>query len=418
MARADTLTLIPLDNLARVLQIDLLHFNGVVSARRPLRNACDDVWLQHDYQFVGRCSRESLAMALRQAEDTVMQYLGYSPFPRWFVDEPHGIESIARTDMFGVGSMNVRGLSKSLQTNYGYVIAGGRRAASPIGLGAAVVYSDTDGDGFNDRATVTVPTTVTDPDEVCIFYPGEGADPRWEIRPVAVTLSGGNAVITFGTQQAVLPELLERLTDLTDAPPTVDGDNLANFLTTVDVYRVYHDVSQQAVFYTEASCATCGGTGCAACDFTVETGCLGVRDPVLGILTYKRADWDATNSQFVETGFSNGREPDRVTISYRAGWIDESQTRPMRYIDSTWERMIGFYAITLLDTEMPGCDNSRRVWKHYQENLAKSQSTGNGVGSSTQLAEQDLNNPFGTSFAAVRLWRYLRSNNKQLVTAR
>lgn len=418
MARSDTLTLIPLDNIARVLQIDPLHFNSVVSERRPLRNACDDVWLQHDWQFVGRCSRESLAMALRQAEDTVMQVTGYAPAPRWFADEPHTIDQIARTDAFGVGSLNVRGLNKSVTSDYGYVIAGGKRAVAMIEIGAAVVYSDQNGDGFNETATVTVATVLTDPDEICVFYPGESADPRWEIRPVKVEISAGVATITFGIQQAVLPDLLEVLTDLTDAAPTVDGDDVTNFLTTVDVYRVYNDPSQQATFYTEGTCWSCDGSGCAVCGFTAETGCLGMRDPVLGILTYNRADWDATTETFTEKNFSAAREPDRVKISYRAGWVDPTQTRPYRYMDPTWERMICFYAITLLDTEMPGCDNSRRIWKHYQENLAKSQSTGAGVGSTTQLADQDLNNPFGTSFAAVRLWRYIRSNNKQLVTAR
>lgn len=418
MARSDTLTLIPLDNLARMLQIDPLHFNGVVSARRPLRNACDDVWLQHDWQFVGRCSRDSLAMALRQAEDTVMQYIGYSPAPRWFSEEPHQIEPIASPEAFGVGSLNVRGLNKSIKSDYGYVIAGGQRAVTVVEAGAAVVYSDPDGDGFNELATVVSATALTDPDEIHIFYPGESADPRWEIRPVTVTISGGNATITFGIQQAVLPEKLELLTDLTDEPPTVDGDDTTNFLTTVDVYRVYNDPSQQATFYTEGTCWACDGSGCAACGFDAETGCLGIRDPVLGVLTYNRADWDSTTSSFTAASFTNGREPDRVKIWYQAGWVDQTQTRPMRYIDPTWERMIGFYAITLLDTDPPGCDNTRRIWKHYQENLAKSQSIGNGVGSSTSLSDRDLNNPFGTSFAAVRLFRYITSNNKQLVTAR
>lgn len=418
MARSDTLTLIPLDSLAKILQIDPLHFNGVVSARRPLRNACDDVWLQHDYQFVGRTSRESLAMALRQAEDTVMQFIGYSPAPRWFIEEPHQIEPISRTDAFGVGFLNVRGLSKSIQSNYGYVLSGGQRAVSAIEAGSAITYSDPDGDGFNELATVSVVTALTDPDEIHVFYPGESADPRWEIRPINVSISGGVATITFGMQLAVLPELLDLFTDLTDAPPTVDGDDLTNFLTTVDVYRVYNDPSEQAIFYTEGTCFSCDGSGCTACGFDAETGCIGLRDPVLGILTYNRADWNDTTSSFDKASFTNTREPDRVKIWYRAGWVDQTLSRPLRYIDPTWERMIGFYAITLLDTDPPGCDNTRRVWKKYQENLAKSQSIGNGVGSSTQLSDRDLGNPFGTTFGAVRLFRYITSNNKQLVTAR
>jgi hypothetical protein len=418
MARSDTVTLLPLDRVAAIIQIDPLHFNGVVSARRPLRNACDDVWLQHDYQFVGRCSRESLAFALHQCEDMVAAHTGYPLLPTWIAEEDQSVETLGIVELYGSGSTNARGHAKSITANKGYIRALGRRAVSSISVGAAVVYSDLDGDGYKETATASSPTTLTDPEEISVFYPGESGDDRWEIRPATITIVAGTATAVFKREQAVLPELLEKMTDLTDAPPTIDGDDDTNFLTTVDLYRVYNDPSQQVVFYSEGSCASCGGTGCDSCGFDVETGCLGIRDPRLGVLSYKRADWDVATQAYVAAAFTQGREPDRMLIWYKAGWKDTRLKYPNRQMDPTWERLLVYYALSKLDTDAPGCDNTRRIIRHYQEDLAKSQSTGAGVGSSTQISQSDLDNPLGTRRGAVDMWRYMNSANVQLLNAR
>lgn len=405
MARSQIDTLMPLDRFAAVLQIDPLHFNGVISVRRPLRNACDDVWFQHDYQFVGRCSRDAAAMAIRQCEDLVAQYFGFDLLPRWVAAEDCQIDRFGAPEMFG-NSLNIRGLGKSTTVRRGYIIGGGVRAVEVIQLAAAVTYTDTDGDGYAETVTATAPTAVPDT-EVHAFYPGESADITWEIRPVTVSSSGGVVTVTFRREQAVLPELMERLTDLSDVPPSIDGDEDANFLTTIDIYRVYNDPSQQATFYSEgSSCASCGGNGCAACDFDVESGCLTVRDPRLGLVAYQRADWDATSSSFNAAGFSQGREPDRLKVWYRAGWQDTRQADPLRTMDPTMERMLAYFAVSKLNTDAPACDNTRHLIRLYQEDLAKSQSAGNGVGQTYQLSDSDLRNPFGTARGALDFWRY------------
>jgi hypothetical protein len=410
MARASTVTLIPIDRVASILQIDPLHFNGVTSQRRPLRNACDDVWFQHDYQSTGRISRESLALALYEAEMTVASYLGFPRLPMWFVDEEHPIQRAMRPESVSIGSFNVRGDKKSVRSVWGYVTDLGVRATATIQLLAAVVYNDSDGDGYKETATVVVPTTITNPQEISVFYPGKSADQSWEIRPVDIVISGGNATLTFRREQAVLESHLELLNDTADRPPTVDGDDDLNFLNTVDVYRVYTDHSTQATFVTENDSAGCDESS-EGCGTTEESGCLTVRNARLGLLAYDRADWDSVNSRFTAAAFGD-REPQKIKISYRAGGMNKSLKYPYRQMDANWERLIVYYAFTLLDTEVTGCENTKRVVSHMRQDKAKSVPNVE----TWNLSRHDLDCPIGTTRAALQLYRLIETD--RLVTAR
>lgn len=417
MALAPTTTLIPLDRFATILQIDPLHFNGVVSENRPTRNACDDLWFQHDYQWAGRVSRESLAEALYQAEQTVAGYLGFMPLPAWIAAEECRIDQPLLPESYSLLSVNLRGFKKSIRAKWGMVQSTGRRGSTLISAGAAVVYSSVDGDTYKEHAQVVVATTVTDPDEISIFYPGKSASPAWEIRPTTVVISGGNATITFRREQAAIESELEKQNDMAEGASgiTINGDDDTKFLTTVDVYRIYNDPSQQATFLTEDTCGSCDGDGCAVCGLTADTGCLSIRDQRLSILAYNSAVWNAVTQTFDSAPFNAGREPDRIKIWYRAGLRDENQTLPNRQMHPMWERMICFYAVTLLDTEVSGCENTKRIFFHQREDLALSTKSG----TSFSLSPANLDCPLGTSRAAIALWRAIQTSlHGRLSTAR
>lgn len=404
MAYASIRTLIPLDDVARFLQIDPLHFNGVDSTLRVKRSSCDDVWSQHDWQMTGRASRESLAMALKQAEDTVVSLLGYSPLPTWFLEEEHQIVKPASPELFFTNSSNVRGQQKSVIADFKYVLEGGRRATSVIELSSPVVYSDPNGDNYKELATVSVATVITDPEEISVFYPGKGGAEEWEIRPVTIEIGAGIAVITFQKYQVPLENLVETLVgpEQGNNYKSIDGDDDANFLQTVDVYRVYNDPSQQLLFYTENGCVNCGGSGCSVCSATSESGCLYVRDEELGILAYTRADWNTDTGSFDLASYVNCREPDKVKIWYHAGYRDKKRTMPKREMDITWERLIIFYALTLMDTDVGWCDNTKRIYAYQLEEMNK-----NSSGKSYSVPDRILNNPLGVTRAALNLWRQI-----------
>lgn len=414
MAYASIRTLIPLDNFAKILQIDPIHFNSIVTDLRPELNACDDIFAQHDWQMTGRISREAVAQALKQAEDTVISYLGYSPVPTWFEEEEHEIARPFKPELTYTRNMDIRGKKQSIDTNYGHFIEGGRKAKVLIDDAVAIVYSDSDGDGYNETATVTVTTTITEPSEICTYYPGKSGADIWEIRPTTVSIGAGVATIVFKKYQVALEVLLEKLADsIGDSYRAIDGDNDANFLSTVDVYQVYNDPSEQLYFYTEDSCQTCGGTGCVACGNLAESGCMYVRDSKLGIVGVARSTWNANTESFVAASFTNSRIPDKVKIWYRAGFQNRDLDHPLIQMDPSWERLLVFYSLTLMDTEIDGCENTQRIISYMRQDLARPMAEGTFA-----MASRDLDCPLGTSRAALMLWKRIVSPGVRLIKNR
>ena len=75
MARAETITLLPLDRYATIMRMSVCHFNQVDGVKAPLRSGCDDVWDQPE--------REDLAWAMATAEEMIAHELGFWPAPKW-----------------------------------------------------------------------------------------------------------------------------------------------------------------------------------------------------------------------------------------------------------------------------------------------------------------------------------------------
>lgn len=404
MARSDIVTQIPLDDAARILGIDPYHYNSLVTTRHPENSAADDIWWQHPWQRVGQLSRDDLAQALYWAEQNTAKFLGYYLIPQWIRSEEHRPEKPA-VGLINQYSLNSRMQYKSIRLDYGYVLGAGVRASSLIEAGAAIVYSDEDGDGYAETATVTVTTTVTDDEEIRAFFPGEDGAEEWEIRPVRVSISAGTATIIFKRYLVPDPDLWEQDPDPGEIWRAIDGDDITNFLTTIDVYRVYHDPSTQAIFYNErSSCSICGGTGCAACNFYTESGCVAVKDERLGIVTYQRASWDEDEEGWYLVN-SEYPDPDKIKVHYRAGKVNHRLNRPYTDIDPMWKQAIIYYAMSFFDRNMATSENTHNIWRYQTEDLAVASRE-----RSFQIGVGDLTNPLGTTRGAISLWKMILQN--------
>lgn len=297
MARASTPTLLPLYRWAQLMGISPLNFCQIGADAHP-QTGCGHIIYQYDWQNADAVGRESIASAIRQAEDILADLVGYRLLPSWEVDEFERTTRPARRELYNVSLKGVRSQLQSVQTKLGHVISGGIQAKAVIAAGQTVTYSDQDGDGYNERARVTVTTTVTDPDEIAIFFPGESGADEWEIKPIKVSIASGTATIDFRREQLPNPDLWERL----DAAE-IDGDIDANFLTTVDVYRRYNDPQQQVQLMWEPlpeSFCGCGDDSCISCNWSTQFGCMMARDNRLGLFTYRPASWNATTEDFDE----------------------------------------------------------------------------------------------------------------------
>lgn len=403
MARSDITTIIPLDRAAAILGINPWHFNQIATGRVPETNACDDVWFQTAYQRIGQGSRDDLAIALRQAEDMVFKYLSYFPLPVWVDSEEQPLEKPFAVELAS-RSWNSRGQYKSIRANYGYVQEVGRRAKTLLDEAAAIVYSDADGDGYAELATVTLVTSITEAQEIRVYFPAESGMDMWEIRPIDVTITAGVATITFKKYLVPVPNLWTKEPDITDDDPVyraIDGDDTANFITAVDVYRVYTDTTEQATFYHEGTCGSCSGSGCEACGWSTETACLRIRDSRLGLLSYMPASWDEDDEVW-NYSTSCCSEAEKIILHYRAGTINRNMKYPYLQIDPLWERAIVYFAFSKLDRDGNICDNTRNIWNEMRVDLARSQD-----GVSYAIAGSTLSNPLGTTRAAIDLWRLI-----------
>lgn len=171
MTRASTPTLLSLDRWARILGFNPVHFAGAVgSSIWPANGSCEEVWPQHSWQTTSDIiGREEVAAEIYIAEQDIKRALGCSPGLTWETEEAHAWNPINYPNRFTITELG-----------FGEVVAQGQRATSVIEDGAATVFSDPDGDGWDERVTITVATSVTDKRQVKVYFAGHGGDPAWE----------------------------------------------------------------------------------------------------------------------------------------------------------------------------------------------------------------------------------------------
>lgn len=353
MSRASLATKLSLDRWAKILGINPVHFSGAVGSEIwPDNGACADIWPQHSWQTSDELvGREDVAIAILSAEEDIKNEAGYAVAPTWESEETH---SWPRKMVYG----------NTFQTNYGYVIAGGVRAVTAIEEAADVVYSDPDNDGWDELATITVSTDLTDPREIKLYTTGFDGEPEWEIRPLKrVVISGGTATITADAWLMLDPELWERYpTNVGFAG--IEITDTATRVTTVDVYREYNDVSQNgALFYQQAAgsnyCGFCSGGGCAVCATDSYGGCLGIVDARMGMVQPNAATY--SNGQWTGYRPSNCRPVQRVSLNYLAGEVDKlyTQRRSLDPLTHHLAEAIVWLSVARLPKGICSCNNIR-----------------------------------------------------------
>lgn len=385
--------------------------NGFDRAGRRLGTQCNSVWFQQAYMDTGdRLSREELAEGIHQAEQMLMDELGFAPAPKWVENEwiAYPFQDGVRP-YIGLGGSNPYGHKKSVRTKLGHVIAGGIRATTLISAGAAIVYSASDGNtsSYQDRATITVTTTVTEPCEVQVFFrTADGAPsavhPRYQIRPLRVSISAGTATIVGDRALFVSPEFHEFQDAEFTAGDTGAGD-AAHFVQTVDVYRVWNDTNgdaqQQGILVWEAEPQDCPDPPCAV---STQTLCLGLRDRKLGIVQPYPASWNATTLAYDATTLLEGREPDRVRANYYSGIPKEVGSGGCR-MDRRYARAVARLAMSLLPKVKCGCAQAERQMEYWRSVPSLDDEN---------PSQQQVDNPFNQSRGALYAWReVVRSRN-------
>ena len=194
-----------LDRYAELMRIPEAAFNGLNRPEDRPTYECTTIWKQYN--------RDTLAQYIAMAEEMREQEIGT------YIAEKY------TTGDYRFGFPLI--LPK------GNVVEIGEKATTTIVAGKVVSYGV-----LADPVTITTVTTVTDTDEIKVFYPGEDV----EIHPSSISISGGTATIKIPRS---------RLADPTKTLNEDDSPNYsydANFLVTVDIKRVYYDLTEGAKF--------------------------------------------------------------------------------------------------------------------------------------------------------------------------
>lgn len=204
-----------LDRYQELVRIPINAFNGI---NKPIEATCQDcayIWKQTD--------RDAMAIAIAQAEERRIEELGYFPYPQYSTEDlDYQLPLILKRK---------------------HLVAVGSKACTLLSAGVAITLRTAG--VINDPVTILVATTVTDPNEITIRYPGEEVD----IRPSKVSISGGIATIQIPRARILDPDVD------TNCDPAPDYTTDANFLTSVDVYRCYTDPNIGAYLYwKDVSC--------------------------------------------------------------------------------------------------------------------------------------------------------------------
>jgi len=411
-------TLLSLDRYAKIMGINPAHFWTAVAVDLnpevfPLGNRCSNIWPHYSWQNADQVSHYDLAIVIKQAEDEIARYLNFYPAPKWITNEVHKFNGHYNRTVYTFG-YNVRQQLKSVNAKWGKLISPGQRGVSLVGTvtspASGLVYTDDDSDGLSETATVSVSTTLTDANEINVYFQGKSGHPDWEIREArSKEISGGTFTAKFDSWLFIDP-------DLREAYPTSDGfeainiSTTGNYVSTVDVYREYTNVTEKSaeLFWERqpdsslSLCSVCGGIGCQACTLVTQDGCCHIRDVRRSLLIPQAATYDEDNEVWERVTMTECREPDQVKVWYYAGNLADEFLSGFTHqrLSYFWAQTIAWLATARLERPLCDCGNVTTLANNLMVDLAVS-----GGEEARFIPAESLTNPFGTKKGEVMAWQ-------------
>ena len=244
--------LLSVDEWRQQMGFNPWHFWGLANTRVPVTSACNTLTFEYAWQNVDAVGRSEIADAIALAERKLKSYLGYAPAPQFESDELQFPQYFDVRNQY-LSSADALGRWLSVQLKSHQVKTVGVLSRALIG-NANVTYSDLDSDSLDETFTVSIATTVTDPEQIAVYftaadrYDGTGVSERWRVRPVDVSISGGTVTITGRAWTIVRPVLYQGV-----ARTAIDPDTAGNFVSQLAVYRRSVDTTQQGEFIWETA---------------------------------------------------------------------------------------------------------------------------------------------------------------------
>jgi len=410
---------LPVYTFFEILGAHPWHSFGIAgTGTLAVSSGCDTLVRRYEWQNSDAAGLQAVERAIETAERKLTDHLGFSP-------APHYVSETLPWPRTG----NVSGRWQNVQLTEGEVRAVGVETLASISTGAAVTYSDEDGDTIDDTFTVSAATTVTDTSQIAVYFSSgdrfnawgstTAIGSRWRLLPVTVTISAGTVTVKGPKQLCVKPLKYEGVTNI--GANGLEIATAGNFVTTLDIYQRYtgtdstNVATSQAVITWETSpchgwwccCASCtpdpfAGSPSDPAAVAQAVARVGIRDGTLGLVTPWEAIYNSTTSVWSTDELTVCDWPDRVTVRYLAGYplsSDGQMQEPFRTI-------VARLAAAELARPICGCESANRELARWQFDLARSGGANDEIYGA--VSADDLNNPLGTRRGHAAAWRFIR----------
>lgn len=410
-------TLLPLEDFRREIGAPPWGFWGLYGSIgvSELTNGCNPLTLKYGWQNVDAAGREDIEHALARAEEKLFEQLRYWPAPK-YTEKTFPWPQFNDRRVSIVGYAGGTGQWQTVNAGESYIQEVGVLTRTLIEANVPITLTDEDGDGLLDTFTSDpVVTTVTDVKEIALYFSaaqrwdGSAVSEDWRVRPINVTISGGNAVITGKAWTVVRPVLYEGAL----ATEGLDAEDTAIYASTLDVYWLYInptgttvDTGQAAMIWQTppypyfCECDPVNNSRDPAA-LAYATARVGIHDHVTGELNAGQAVYNSDTGLWCSPSWPawGCPPPDRITIRYQAGKpLDENG-----HVDRRMKQLLVMLACAELTRNICACDTANRALYHWQFDLART--GGAGDESYGAIAPEDLSNPWGTRRGQVEAWK-------------
>lgn len=447
-------TTLPLETFRSQFSLSPYHFwQQADGAIIPVDANCSDLVYEYAYQsgVNNAVGRSDIRNAINAATLKMQEHLGFSPVPhfaspalinpspdaqsiprfydatqyrsnyvgadsRWLTLQlPEGkVRQIGVEKFTLVATANALG-SILLQTGGnvlletgGLILLEGTLSSS----GATLAYTDSDGDGLIDLATIQfTPAALLDVDALeCYFNDRNGEQPSnaWKIEPIKALQDSITLLVTITARawQCVPPQAYDQV-----IPAALDPTTSAIYAPAIDVYLHTCDPTGtttddcQAVLIWETTPYPGWATVCFNCDLNFNNSRdpaavayaiarVGVRDAQAGIVYFGEAIYNTTSQQWLSQPMSNCRPPDRILIRYYAG---DSL--------SNWQKTLANLSAAELGKRVCACSSANEMI--YQQQIDRADNSSSKI-DQFNLSQDDLGNPLGSKTGQIYAWKQIR----------
>lgn len=404
MAIAHTKSIICLDDFARYFGIHPVQFNCLSLVNCPgfigqQQETCDDFWFQYPWQTNKLVSIEEVATGLALAEAEIEAFLGTPICPRWVC------ENVAIPDHYKIDhkwASHVWVEDMAFQLKWGCVCQFGQPTFDLLST-PALVYADSEGDGFFESASFVynVPVGV-DPNDIEFWHVGGEIGPICSSDIVrSFNATTNDWTVTIPSWLLVKPEKYYQHNFTFDIR-VLEACDSDNYVDEIELRHVTKSdcLPEAIVEAPELSCE-------CHCDNTEIPACLRALNKDDTLVRLKLGQYgEGENADCYEATccptLCNVGRPTSIKVFYQAGCH--------RY-QSEFKEAAMILAATRLPQSLCTCGCIQNRIQRWQKE-ASIQTDGSGVTSAFII--QDLDNPFGTRYGEIEVYKRLMALQNQL----